>query len=99
MGVEDFLLGRNFLRTYQILIDLTAMRIVLRAQVSNSDSAVPLTLAQEVVLQPFERMVDQATAVTNDLEPLIFQTVGAQSLALGDNTTLFVPLGKWYRDG
>ena len=25
MGVEDFLLGRNFFRTYQVLVDLTAM--------------------------------------------------------------------------
>ena len=28
MGVEDFLLGRNFFRTYQVSGDLTAMRIV-----------------------------------------------------------------------
>ena len=33
MGVEDFLLGRNFLRSYQVLVDLTAMRIVVRAPV------------------------------------------------------------------
>ena len=31
MGVEDFLPGRNFLRTYQVLVDLTAMKIVVRA--------------------------------------------------------------------
>ena len=33
MGVEDFLLGRNFLRTYQVLVDLTSMKIVFRAPV------------------------------------------------------------------
>ena len=31
MGVEDFLLGRNLLRTYQVLVNLTAMRIVVKA--------------------------------------------------------------------
>ena len=30
MGVEDFLLARNFLRTYQVLVDLTAMKEVVR---------------------------------------------------------------------
>ena len=33
MGIEDFLLCRNFLRTYQVLVDLTTMRIVVRAPV------------------------------------------------------------------
>ena len=31
MGVEDFLLGRNFLRAYHVLVDLTAMKIIIRA--------------------------------------------------------------------
>ena len=63
MGVEDFLLCRNFPRTYKILVNLTAMRIMVRApvkpvwqrahtQFSDSDSAVPIASAQEVVLQP-----------------------------------------------
>ena len=29
MGVEDFCLGRNFLRSYQVLVDLTSMEIVV----------------------------------------------------------------------
>ena len=73
MGVEDFLLGRNFLRTYQELVDLTAMKIVVRSpakpvwhhahtQVGDSDTQIPITLSQEVVLQPFERMVAKATS-------------------------------------
>ena len=33
MGVEDFLLGLNFLRTYQLLVDLTSMKIVVPAPV------------------------------------------------------------------
>ena len=31
MGVEDVLLGRNFLPTYQVLVDLTVMSIVVQA--------------------------------------------------------------------
>ena len=30
LGAEDFLLGRNFLRTYNVLVDLTAMRVTIR---------------------------------------------------------------------
>ena len=33
MDVEDFLMGRNFLRAYQVLVDLTSMNIVVRAPV------------------------------------------------------------------
>ena len=32
LGAEDFLLGRNFLRTYNNLVDLTAMRVTIRDQ-------------------------------------------------------------------
>ena len=31
MGVEDFLLGRNYLRAYQVCVELTAMKVVVRA--------------------------------------------------------------------
>ena len=86
MGVEDFLMSRKFFRTYQNLVDLATMRIMVRAplnpvwhhahtQVGDSDTAIPVTIAQEVVLQPFERMVARATVVTKNLEPPIFQTV------------------------
>ena len=30
LGAEDFLLGRNFLRTYNVLVDLTALRVTIR---------------------------------------------------------------------
>ena len=83
MGVDKNLLGGNFLRTYQVLGDLTAMRIVVR--VGNSDTQVPITLAQEVVLQLFERMIAKATVVSNNLEPFIFQTV-ALNASLSDTS-------------
>ena len=30
-GLEDFLLGRNYLRAYQVLVDLIAMKVIIRA--------------------------------------------------------------------
>ena len=94
MGVEDFLLGRNFLRSYQVLVDLTSMKIVVRApvkpvwhhahtQVGDDSLTTPITLDSDLVLQPFERTVAKAKLVTNALEPLIFQTV-ALNASLSD---------------
>ena len=86
MGVEDFLLGLNFLRTYQLLVDLTSMKIVVRApvkpvwhhahtQVGDPSVTTSVALDIDLVLQPFERTVVKAKVVTDDLEPLIFQNV------------------------
>ena len=38
MGVENFLLGRNYLQTYQVLVYLTAMKIIIGAHPSPSDT-------------------------------------------------------------
>ena len=86
MGVEDFLLGRNFLRAYQVLVDLSSMKIVVRApvrpmwhhahtQVGDSSLAVPGALDSDLVLQPFERAVVKAKVITNALGSLIFQNI------------------------
>ena len=86
MGVEDFLLGRNFLRTYQVLVNLTPMNIVVRAsvkpawhhahtQVGDPSIATSVASDSDLVLQPFERTVVKAKVVTDNLEPLIFQNV------------------------
>ena len=86
MGVEVFLLGRNFLRTYQVLVDLTSMKIVIRApvkpvwhhaytQVGDASVATPVALDSDLVLQPFERTVVKTKLVISDPEPLIFQNV------------------------
>ena len=94
MGVEDFLLGRNFLRSYQVLVDLTSMKIVVRApvkpvwhhahtQVGDASLTTPIALDSDLVLQPFERTVAKAKLITNALEPLIFQTV-ALNASLSD---------------
>ena len=94
MGVEDFLLGRNFLRSYQVLVDLTSMKIVVRApvkpvwhhahaQVGDTSLATPVALDSDLVLEPFERTVARAKLITDALEPLIFQTV-ALNASLSD---------------
>ena len=86
MGVEDFLLGRNFLRSYQVLVDLLSMKIVVRApvkpvwhhahaQVGATSIATPVALDSDLILQPFERTVVKAKLITDALEPLIFQSV------------------------
>ena len=86
MGVENFLLGCNFLRAYQVLVDLTLMKIVVRApvqpvwhhartQVGDSTLAVPIALYRDFVLQPLELSVVKAKVVTAHLEPLVFQNV------------------------
>ena len=71
MGVEDFLLGRNFLRADEVLMDLTSMKIVVRApvkpvwhhahtQVVDASVATPVALDSDLVLQPFEGTVVKA---------------------------------------
>ena len=61
MGVEDFLLARNFLRSYQVLVDLTSLKIVVRAlvkpvwhhahaQVGDASLTTPVVLDCDVVL-------------------------------------------------
>ena len=94
MGVEDFLLGRNFLRAYQVLVDLTSMKIVVRApvkpvwhhahaQVGDVSLATQVALDSDLVLQPFERTVVKAKLITDKVEPLIFQRV-ALNAAIAD---------------
>ena len=84
MGVEDFLLGRNFLTGYQVLVDLTSMRIVVRAPVQPvwhhahaqvGDPNLAVVFDQDLVLQPFDPTVVKANVVTTDLEPLNFHLV------------------------
>ena len=85
--VEDFLLGR----CYQVLVDLTSMKIVVRApvkpvwhhahaQVGDTSLATAVALDSDLVLQPFERTVAKAKLITDALEPLIFQTVAPHCL-------------------
>ena len=85
-GLEDFLLGRNFPRAFNVLVDLNSMKIVVRApakpvwhhaHAQTSDEALSSTvvLDQDVVLQPFERAVLRAKLVTSNLEAFAFSNV------------------------
>ena len=85
-GLEDFLLGRNFLRLYNLLVDLTSMKIVVRApaepvwhhkhtQTSEETLSSTVDLDPDVVLQPFERAVLRAKVVTSDLEAFAFKNI------------------------
>ena len=82
--LEAFLLGRNFLRAYFVLVDLTSMKIVVRvpalpvwhhAHAHTSDEALSSTvvLDADLVLQPFERAVLTAKVVTSDLDCFAFR--------------------------
>ena len=85
-GLEDFLLGRSFLRAYNVLVDVTALKIVVRApvkpvwhhahaQTSDETLSSTVVLDKDVVLQPFERAVLRAKVVTSDLEAFAFRNV------------------------
>ena len=87
MIVEDFLLGRKFLRAYQVLVDPTAMKGIVRAPsepvwyhaqayVSNGRNeslSTSVAIAQNVVLQHFERGVLRANILADNLGPFIFE--------------------------
>ena len=85
-GLENFLLGRNFLRAYNVLVDLTSMKVIVRApaktmwhhahaQMSDEALSSTIVLDQAAVLQPFERNVLRAKVVTSDLEAFAFSIV------------------------
>ena len=75
-GLEDFLVGRKFLRAYNVLVDLTS-RTRHHAHAQTRDEALSSTvvLDQDVVLQPFDREVLRAKLVTSNLEAFAFSNV------------------------
>ena len=86
LGLENFLLGRSFLRAYNVLVDLTSIKIVARApakpvwhhahaQTSDETLSSTVVLDQGMVVQPFERAVLHAKMVTSDLEAVAFRNV------------------------
>ena len=85
LGAEDFLLGSNFLRIYNVLVDLTAMRVKIRDPNSPrhfkpvhevSDNEPSLVVSTEmVVLGPFERKLVRAEVITQDPNEYRFRNV------------------------
>ena len=85
LGAEDFLLGRNFLRTYNVLVDLTAMRVTIRdpktprhfkpvQEVSDHEPSLVVS-TDKVVLGPFERKLVTAQVITQDPNQYRFRNV------------------------
>ena len=85
LGVEDFLLGRNFLPTYNVLVDLTAMRVTIRDpktprhfkpihDVSDHEPSLVVS-TDKVVLGPFERKLVRAQVITQDPNDYRFRNV------------------------
>ena len=73
IGSEDFLLGRNFLSTYNVLVDLAAMKVTIRNprtprifkavhEVSDPEPSFVVS-AEEVTLGPFKRKVMRAKII------------------------------------
>ena len=85
LGAEDFLLGRNFLRTYNVLVDVTAMRVTIRDpnfprhfkpvhEVSDNEPSLVVS-TEKVVLGPFERKLIRAQLITQDPSEYLFRNV------------------------
>ena len=85
LGAEDFLLGRNFLRTYNVLVDLTAMRVTIRDpktprhfkpihEVSDHEPSLVVS-TDKVVLGPFERKLVRAQVITQNPNEYRFRNV------------------------
>ena len=86
LGAEDFLLGRNFLRTYNVLVNLTAMRVFIRDPkapghfkpihvVSNHEPSLVVS-TEKVVLGHFERKLIRAQVITQGPNEYLFRNVG-----------------------
>ena len=85
LGAEDFLLGRNFLPTYNVLVDPTALRVTIRVpkaprqfkpvpEVGDHEPSLVVS-TETVALGPFERKLVRAQVITQDLNEYLFRNV------------------------
>ena len=85
LGAEDFLLGHNFLRTYNVLVDIAAMRVTIREskpprqfkpvhEVSNQDPFFVVS-TEEITLGPFERKLVRAQVISQHAKEFRFSNV------------------------
>ena len=85
LGAEDFLLGRNFLRTYNVPVDLTAMRVTIRDpkaprhfkpvhEVSDHEPSLVVS-TEKVILGPFERKLVRAQVFSQKPNEYHFRNV------------------------
>ena len=96
IGSEDFLLGRNFLRTYNVLVDLAAMKVTIRDpetprifkavhEVSDQEPSFVVS-AEEVTLGPFERKVVRAKIITQQPNDFHFRNVMVHPCSIRSNS-------------
>ena len=96
IGSEDFLLGRNFLRTYNVLVDLAAMKVTIRDpetprifkavhEVSDQEQSFVVS-AEEVTLGPFERKVVRAKIITQQPNEFHFRNVMVHPCSIRSNS-------------
>ena len=99
IGSEDFLLGRNFLRTYNVLVDLTAMKVTIRDpktprifkathEVSDHEPSFVVS-TEDVILGPFERKIVRAKIITQQPDIFLFRNVTVQSCSI-KSSSVFV---------
>ena len=92
IGSEDFLLGRNFLRTYNVLVDLTALKVTIRDpktprifkathEVSDHEPSFVVS-TEDVILGPFERKIVRAKIITQQPDFFMFRNVTVQSCSI-----------------
>ena len=98
IGSEDFLLGRNFLRTYNVLVDLTAMKVTIRDpktprifkathEVSDYEPSFVVS-TEDVIPGPFERKIVRAK-ITQQPDIFLFRNVTVQSCSI-KSSSVFV---------
>ena len=96
IGSEDFLLGRNFLRTYNVLVDLAAMKVTIRDpetprifkavhEVSDQEPSFVVS-AEEVTLGPFEQKVVRAKIITQQPNEFHFRNVMVHPCSIRSNS-------------
>ena len=96
IGSEDFLLGRNLLRTYNVLVDLGAMKVTIRDpetprifkavhEVSDQEPSFVVS-AEEVTLGPFERKVVRAKIITQQPNEFHFRNVMVHPCSIRSNS-------------
>ena len=96
IGSEDFLLGRNFLRTYNVLVDLAAMKVTIRDpetprifkavhEVSDQEQSFVVS-AEEVTLGPFERKVVRAKIITQQPNEFHYRNVMVHPCSIRSNS-------------
>ena len=99
IGSGDFLLGRNFLHTYNVFVDLTAMKVTIRDpktprtfkavhEVSDNEPSFVIS-TEEVVLGPFERKMVLARIIAQHPDEFQFRNVMVHSCSM-KSSSVFV---------